>query len=511
MQAATRAQRLALTALIVGALIVFGLLDAASAGAGTYRAVQCSKGSGANRQDAHYAANSPRYVQNADCTGSGLGIRHIAGNRATRAGRFGGWTLTAPDEAEIVRLAARAKGTARGGHRPELIVGLGAGRTQSLPGIGRAFRTVTWAGTGGRFASARLRCARTSCGAGREAYLGIRRISLTLRDFVAPSLSVGGELLAKGSRRGVQALTIAADDDGSGVRELTVEVNGEPLAARALPCSLVGRVAVRLQPCPARPVRDFEIATRAPQFRQGPNNIRICAADYGARHNTNRDCESRTVRIDRLCPVSGIAGAVLHAHLAGGRERVQTTSTRSTIVAGSVLDDGGSPLPGARVCVATRTQATGHPERVIATPVTDANGRFQARIPAGPSREVRVAHWPDSRGALERYLAIEARAVPRLDLSPDRVLQNGDSVRFWVRIPGPSRMGRPVAVNARAGRRWIQVASGRTNRSGVWRGSYRFRATTGRQRYSFRAAVARQPGYPFAPGRSRTRRITVAG
>ena len=66
-------------------------------------------------------------------------------------------------------------------------------------------------------------------------------------------------------------------------------------------------------------------------------------------------------------------------------------------------------------------------------------------------------------------------------------------------------------MEARSGRRWITVASGRTSPSGTWHGEYRFRSTTGSRRYAFRARVPKQPGYPYEAGRSAVRRIRVTG
>jgi len=505
------ASRPILIATIVGLFGALSLIATPDAGAGTFRAVQCSSGAGAGHEDAVFNANSPRYVQSADCEGPGLAIRHVQGDRATAGGRFGAWTLTAPTGVEIIRAVTSAKGRAASGHKPELIVGLASGAKTAISGLGGALRTLTWAGIRGASLSARLSCARSRCGGGERAYVQMRRLSLTMRDSVAPTLRPGGELLAEGSRRGVQGLTISAHDSGSGIRFMSVDVNREPLTSRTIRCSLSGQVATRLRPCPTDPLRNIDIATRSPLFRQGPNDVRICAADYGARLNSNRKCETHEVRIDRLCPVSGVAGAILRARFVDGGDQVRTTSTDAATVVGSVLGADGNPLSGARVCVATRAYATNHPERIVATPLTDAQGRFRARIPEGPSREVRVAHWPDAEGALERYLQLTARAVPRLNLSPDRTLRNGESVRFWVRIPGPSRSWRRVGIQARAGHRWVQVASGRTNRSGIWRGSYRFRSTTGTRRYAFRARVPRQAGYPFEPGHSPIRRARVVG
>jgi hypothetical protein len=148
---------------------------------------------------------------------------------------------------------------------------------------------------------------------------------------------------------------------------------------------------------------------------------------------------------------------------------------------------------------------------VIATRRTDARGRYEARIPRGPSREIRIAHWPDAERALERYLTLRSRARPRLRVAPKRTLTNGERLHFRVRLTGPAAGGRRVEVRARSRGRWLRIAGGRTNGRGVWNGAYRFRSTTGRRTYAFRAHVPRQEGYPYEAGRSRTARAKVVG
>jgi hypothetical protein len=84
-------------------------------------------------------------------------------------------------------------------------------------------------------------------------------------------------------------------------------------------------------------------------------------------------------------------------------------------------------------------------------------------------------------------------------------------VRFQVRLPGPAAAKRRVRIQAHAGKRWIELRTGRTGTRGVYRARYRFHATTARRKYAFRAIVPRQQGYPYRAGRSVIRRATVVG
>jgi hypothetical protein len=504
--------RLVLFATALLAAAALALLAAPGAAAGTYTAIQCHGPLGAGRADAEFRRTARSYAAATDCDGKGLSITHEAGRERTASGRFGEWTLTAPAGTEIVRASARVKAAGDDWHVPDLFVAFTGGGIRTLGRLDQERHKVRWSGAGGRKLAARLTCThRHSCGAGPAAGIHLRRVALALRDASAPELKPAGALLAGGARRGPQELAAAATDDGAGVRAVTVEVNDEPVSARVFDCALAGAFAIRLRPCPAAPIARFNLGTSTPTFQQGPNALRVCAADYAPRARSNRTCKARTVRVDNLCPVSPVPGAVLRGRFRGAGSRLRVRSDEDAQVRGVLRTAAGAPVRGATVCVAARTRLDGAPERVLATPVTDATGSFSARIPAGPSRTVRIAHWPDRQRAVERFLFLDSRVRPRLRLAPDRKLENGERVRFEVRIPGPGSAGRRVRIEARADGRWVTIAGGRTSKAGTWHGGYRFRATTRTHRYAFRALVPSQTGYPYEGGHSEVQHATVVG
>ncbi len=499
---------------LAAALIAIALFAGAApeAHGGTYKAIQCYERSGAGHHDVSYDSSSERYRSSADCEGQGLGVTHNPGASRTGSGRFGAWTITAPDGTEIVRAAARVSASSQNSHVPQVHIGLEGGAKELLDGVRGDLHTIDWEGAGGSYFSSRLTClSRDDCGDGRDAYIYMRRIALTLRDLAPPTFQMGGTLLEPGSRRGDQALEVNAADAGSGVRSVSVDLNGEPLESRVLECAVKDRVAMRLRPCPGNATPQFRVDTTGAGFRQGPNELRLCAADFAPEATANHTCETRMVRIDNACPISGTPGSVLRARFKGAGGRMTVPSNEPATVTGRLTDAGGQPVRGAEVCVATRIDTEGPPERVIATPTTGPDGRFQVRLPAGPSREVRVAHWQGAHEVTERFLDLRSKAVPRLALKPTRGLSNGDAIRFDVRIPGPAQMHRRVAIQARGTGKWIRIEGGRTDRGGRWSGHYRFTNTTSTRRYAFRAVIRRQPGYPYQPGKSKTRTAVVTG
>ncbi len=486
------------------ATVFLALVAAAPARGGAYRAALCNPGLGAGHADAAFARSSPRFVSRAACAAGGEGLS-VKSRAATRGGRWGAWIVPAPPGTLIRRLSVSAAGAAGGGRVPELLRGpKGHWRPFATPS--RDLARFRWSGAPARGFAARLRCRRLSgCPRGRPARLRVKRLALLLDDRARPRLGLAGSLFASGSRRGSQVAAASATDTGAGVRGFLLQVNGQPLAGHTLACRLADGVAIRLRPCRRRASTAFRAVTASPPFRQGPNAVRVCASDYAVSTAANRACAVRRIRVDNLCPLSRVSrGTTVRARL--------RRQGAGAIVAGRLLDREGRAVSGARMCVATRVRLRGVAERVAATPLTDSEGRFRTALAGGPSREVRIAHWPSAATVVERALALRVPARPRLRLRPDRPIPNGGRVRFLVRLPGPAAAHRRVRIQARTGeRRWLQLRAGVTAHNGAYRAAYRFHATTGRRTYAFRAVVPKQNGYPYEAGRSRVKRAVVVG
>jgi hypothetical protein len=501
----TAKARAALLVAVVALLSLAALLAAEPAHGGTYGAAICNPDLRAWSADVSFLRTSPHYTAAADCGrgGNGLSVTHRA--TATGGGAWGAWIVRAPAGTSITQLNVSASGGGAGGHTPELLRAAPGSSLIPFATPARGLRRFKWGGGELKEFAARLRCRRASrCTRGRDAAVHMKRVALRLIDPVTPSLRLAGGLFASGSRRGVQAVEPAASDVGGGVRRFLLQVNGQPVTSHTVGCQLAGAIARRLRPCPSQAVASFAAATQSAPFRQGPNLVRICAADYAATTAANRACADRRVRIDNLCPISPVAGgASLRAHLRRRRDGATVT--------GRLLGRGGDGIAGARVCVGGRVRLDAAVERVLATPVTAADGRFRAQLPKGPSREVRVAYWPTDASVLERYLDLRVRAHPGLTVRPARPLRNGDRAHFKVRLPGPAAGHRDLRLQVHSRHRWLELRAGRTNPRGIYRARYRFHATTGRRTYAFRAVLRKQAGYPYESGHSKVRRVTVVG
>ena len=67
-----------------------------------------------------------------------------------------------------------------------------------------------------------------------------------------------------------------------------------------------------------------------------------------------------------------------------------------------------------------------------------------------------------------------------------------------------------VALQVRLPKKWRTFKAPRTNDHGRFHAAYHF-INSGTFRYTFRAVVKRQRGYPYEPGRSRKRHVLVIG
>jgi hypothetical protein len=480
-----------------------------TANGGVYRAAVCNPALGALHPDAVFARSSRHYVAAASCgqRQAGLSVRHEG--RRTGHGRWGGWIVRAPRGTVISHLGVSAAGRRGGGHVPQLLTTPLAGPPRPFSAPGPGIERFRWSG-GARSFVARLACVRDGgCGKGERSGIRIRRLSLRIADRVRPAVALRGPAFAPGSKRGIQAIQAIATDVGAGIHRFLLQVNGQPVEAHAAECRAADGFALRLRPCPLRARTTFRAATTRAPFRQGPNTVRICSIDYGLDTQANRACAERHVRVDNLCPISSAGpGRLVEAHISRTRpahERGEAT------VRGRLRSAAGAPLSGARVCVATRVPLAGAGEHVAATPLTEPDGRFTAELPSGPSRRVRVAYWWSRNDVAERHLDLRVRARPRLRLRPRHPIRNGRRVRFDVRLQEPAAPRRWVRIQARSGKRWIEVSNGRTGLNGSYRAHYRFHSTSGRHVYAFRAVVPSQRGYPYRGGHSRVRRVTVVG
>lgn len=379
-----------------------------------------------------------------------------------------------------------------------------------------------WLGCNGNYAP--------GCDAGPN--VSVRYIAAVEVDPVAPKLSaLQGSLLAGGVLRGRQSLAIDASDEGGGLSNVSVSVNGLPAAQPSAPnCSLVqttnpsvlgivaenppllGTVAVAVTPCPTKLKPSWTLNTAAYPFHDGANSVQVCASDFATLNEPNTTCSpTQTVNVDNSCNESPIAGGeVLSARFASSRnEEITVPFARPATVTGELHSDAGDAISGATICVQMQTEGSEGGAVPIATTTTDARGHFSYKVPPGPNRRVSIGYRHDTF-QVARWLHYYAHTKPTIRLTPGRV-QSGDQVRITGRVPGPSAAGR-VAVLQAAGlrsKRWYTFHRATSNQRGIFHSRYRFDATTQTTTYRIRAVIPKQADYPWEQGHSQPALVQV--
>jgi len=189
-----------------------------------------------------------------------------------------------------------------------------------------------------------------------------------------------------------------------------------------------------------------------------------------------------------------------------------------SMLSGRLLDADGAGLAGRGLRVVSRPSRGALQRSRVEAVRTGPHGGFKLRLPAGTSRRIGVVFPGEARldGARRSPLKLRVRGGIDLLAAP-RSLRTGAAVRFHGRVrthgaPIPRR-GKLVAIQyyESAAKRWRPVLVLRTDHSGRFHGSYRFRYVVGTASIRLRAAALAEDRWPYAPGASRPVAIRVTG
>jgi len=357
------------------------------------------------------------------------------------------------------------------------------------------------------------------CPAGSQ--ISTRYIAVKEVDPVAPQIAtVGGSLLSGQVARGHQTVDAEATDQGGGVSNLELLVNGQQAGnsqpacriAQATNPNILGTIAASPTPCPKAAKARWAVDTASSPFQQGGNSVQVCASDFSSFTTVNKTCSSpQSFSVNNSCTESAVAGgANLSAKFARNHdEEVTVPYNHGANIVGGLMDASGNPVSGATICVEGQIMGV-HRETVpIAVETTDAHGHFTYKLKPGPNRRVKVGYRHDSF-QVNRLLHFEAHSRPTISLSPS-VLSAGGVVHISGKIPGPNAGSRSVAIEAGAphSHRWYPAGEATTNRHGRFHFNYRFDGTSATTVYGFRAKTSHQGGYSWAPGHSKSAYVKV--
>jgi hypothetical protein len=180
-------------------------------------------------------------------------------------------------------------------------------------------------------------------------------------------------------------------------------------------------------------------------------------------------------------------------------------------IAGRLTNRDGQPLPGQQIQV-LGPGAGG--EVLLAVLTTNARGAFSYQAAGSASRTLRFVH-PGTPTVLpaESRITLVVPAASSFKPSRKRVL-NGGHVVFRGRVaslPLPAG-GKLVELQVKQPTgEWTTFRTLRTDDRGRWALRYQFRFVRCHTTYRLRAHIPTEAGYPFAAGKSRSRKVTVRG
>ena len=307
--------RLHAAGLATGTLVAL-LAPSLAWGAGqTYEVVQCDP---LNRDVSDVTLeDAPAYAVKQMCADphNNHAIK-IANTRFARHGRLGRvqWSTASP-ALRIVGVQAEAWLRRDKGHVPRMYVADAEGQEIAPVAAGLShptdFRNYSWQSSTARPEQfvAQLRCERPDgCRHSGIAKTWLRNVHFEVADYADPTVdTTRGTLLRGGWIRGEQSLEAHVVDLGSGVRSLSVFVNGTPLGTVKGACDQVpaSHIAIKLAPCDSSSLLQVRAATPSPPFRDGSNAVSVCGFDFAL----NRTCLTRTVQIDNRSPAIAFASS----------------------------------------------------------------------------------------------------------------------------------------------------------------------------------------------------------
>jgi hypothetical protein len=185
---------------------------------------------------------------------------------------------------------------------------------------------------------------------------------------------------------------------------------------------------------------------------------------------------------------------------------------RAFTLSGQVSTRDGHPIVAANLDVLQQVVG-GARAQVIARVRSSAEGAFAVRIPAGPSRTIKVGYRAFSGDAsYSAEASLSESVAASVSLSIDRLRKPGPvTIVLHGNVQGPiPRGGAKVELLVHYRGQWVPFRTPFTDARGRYRAVYQFGGSIGS--FPFRAIVPRgQAGLPFSEGKSRTLAFVTGG
>jgi len=366
--------------------------------------------------------------------------------------------------------------------------------------------------------------------AGFAAVIYLYAADLELEQSAGPELLyVGGDLDGAQVISGTTDVVISATDPGSGMYEAIFTVDGQVVQQSLLDenggeCRSVGTdggvlAFLYVQPCAHSVSVDLPFDTR--QLSNGAHTVVVTVTDPAG--NTAEVLKREVTVSNSGAPLDSGGGSTAPGPPNGSNASSQATLTvawahssharllvnygHAETAIGRLTAPGGAPIVGAQIEVHATPETVGAGTAAMSSPVTDSNGRFELRVPAGVSSRALHFAYRASLGAslpvATRTLTLGVRAAVALAVSP-HTTSVGHSIFFHGQLRGGAvpRDGKQLVLEARSpGGRWIEFDVVRSNSHGRFTAGYRFKFP-GPAEYQFRAVSEPESDYPFVEGAS---------
>jgi hypothetical protein len=308
--------------------------------------------------------------------------------------------------------------------------------------------------------------------------------------------------MTNGAQSGIRGLAYAATDAQAGIARVSALI-GKTVAGTTDFVSECTHAAIAA--CPQ--TRNTTIAVDTRKVPDGIYPVSLVVTDAAGNEQTVQ--AATAIRVDNSAGVvqpssdALVANALLTATFAANRRSTLIVGYgRRVVVRGRLRGPDRAPIGGARIDVEQRP-ASRSAGGVGGAATTGPDGIFVYTLGKGPSRVVTLTYPGIPAAVKQLRLRVKASAALHVAL-------NGIAVRYRGRVlshPLPRR-GKLVEIQGRApGAGWKTFAKRRTNRRGVFAGTYRLRIHRPGVRLQFRVRVPSEAGYPFIAhaGRALTR------
>jgi hypothetical protein len=357
-----------------------------------------------------------------------------------------------------------------------------------------------------------------------HATIEVLRSEVVLADSSPPSAGpAGGSAVSSATWQGTETFAFATADEGSGVRQAILEVDGAAVLVRTIDdwdgrcvdTTPGDRIFTHPQPCPA--AADALVVVDADALPKGEHDVALRVAD--AAGNLRTVYAARKAIVGPAAPPAGSAAASAER---GGPERAvlvarwartgRTTLTAPygvrSVIRGRLTDAAGAGIRGARIELRSAIDGWRGMALDKGGARTRADGRFTLIVPRGASSRTLLLRYRGHAGpaVAEARLRLKVRAGVALALAP-RAAAGDRAIALAGRLVGHPLPSARKLVELQAhlpGHAWVTV---RVLRAGI-DGRFCARYTPARRgRRELRAVVPAAPDYPYATGASRPLRV----